>query len=342
MLTVQLRQDELEQVSEIVGDLAKTYQSVESPDFQREARTYADELPRALRRAVHGFRSAEAHGALVLTGFPVDDGAIGPTPEDWKRERVPSPTLTQDIVFFLVSSLLGEPIGWATQQAGRVMHDIFPVKAHEHEQIGSGSAQLLTWHTEDAYHPLRTDYLGLMCMRNHDKVETTMADIDDVALDAETRAVLSEEKFHILPDKSHRAQNGSGIQAGDPRAAELQRRSYERVEQLLAEPESVAILFGDPASPYLRIDPYFMQGAQGEKQQEALEKIEAAIDAAMTDVVLAPGDICFIDNYRVVHGRKPFQARFDGTDRWLRRLNIARDLRKSRGSRLGAESRVIY
>ena len=125
-------------------------------------------------------------------------------------------------------------------------------------------------------------------------------------------------------------------------AARSQRRSYERVEHLLAQPESVAILFGDPASPYLRIDPYFMQGAQGDKQQEALEKIEAAIDAAMTDVVLAPGDICFIDNYRVVHGRKPFRARFDGTDRWLRRLNIARDLRKSRGSRLSAESRVIY
>jgi hypothetical protein len=44
----------------------------------------------------------------------------------------------------------------------------------------------------------------------------------------------------------------------------------------------------------------------------------------------------------MVHGRKPFRARFDGTDRWLRRLNVAVDLRKSRKFRLTADSRVIY
>lgn len=62
----------------------------------------------------------------------------------------------------------------------------------------------------------------------------------------------------------------------------------------------------------------------------------------MSGVVLTPGDICFLDNYQVVHGRKPFQARFDGTDRWLRRLNIARDLRRSREYRLSADSRVVH
>ena len=62
----------------------------------------------------------------------------------------------------------------------------------------------------------------------------------------------------------------------------------------------------------------------------------------MTGIALTPGDICVIDNYKAVHGRKPFRARFDGTDRWLRRLNMARDLRRSREFRLDARSRVIY
>jgi hypothetical protein len=44
----------------------------------------------------------------------------------------------------------------------------------------------------------------------------------------------------------------------------------------------------------------------------------------------------------VTHGRQPFTARFDGTDRWLTRLNIARDLRKSRAQRRGADDRTIY
>ena len=62
----------------------------------------------------------------------------------------------------------------------------------------------------------------------------------------------------------------------------------------------------------------------------------------MTEVVLRPGDVLFIDNYRVVHGRKPFKARYDGTDRWLKRIGVTRDLRKSRAARETAASRIIY
>jgi len=256
---------------------------------------------------------------------------------------VPSPTLSHDIAFYLISCLLGEPIGWATQQDGYVMHDVYPVKGFEHEQIGWGSEETLTWHTEDAFHPLRTDYLGLMCLRNPDDVVTTFADIADVKIDDATRAVLLEERFRILPDDSHRPRNGAAGEDSDDRVARLLWRSRERVERALVSPEPVAVLFGDPDDPYVRLDPHYMAGVQqGETERQALEKTVAAVDAALTGVVLQPGDICFIDNYRVVHGRKPFRARFDGTDRWLRRLNVARDLRGSRAYRLTAESRVLH
>jgi len=102
------------------------------------------------------------------------------------------------------------------------------------------------------------------------------------------------------------------------------------------------VLFGDPDAPYLCIDPHFMKDVQGPVEQQALDVVGAAIDEAMREVVLRPGAVVFIDNYRMVHGRKPFKARHDGTDRWLRRLNVARDLRKSRDARPNALSRVIY
>ncbi len=35
------------------------------------------------------------------------------------------------------------------------------------------------------------------------------------------------------------------------------------------------------------------------------------------------------------------EVRFDGTDRWLKRINVARDLRKSRAVRKAPASRVI-
>jgi hypothetical protein len=54
------------------------------------------------------------------------------------------------------------------------------------------------------------------------------------------------------------------------------------------------------------------------------------LSANLTDVVLRPGDVLVVDNLRAVHGRRSFQARFDGNDRWLRRVSAVRDLRSFR------------
>ncbi|MDB1088331.1 guanitoxin biosynthesis L-enduracididine beta-hydroxylase GntD [Streptomyces sp. ACA25] len=341
MLTYQLLPDDIATIDELTEQLLRRYDSVESPEFQREARIYSEELPRPLRRTLHEFRSSESTGTLVIKGLPVEDAALGATPTERTGKTTPSASLRQDIAFYLAAGLLGEPIGWATQQDGRIMHDVYPIAAHESEQIGWGSAETLAWHTEDAFHLLRTDYVALMCLRNPDEVETTVADVADIEIDDETREMLSQPRFRILPDASHRLR-GEEDEDGHPRVSELRRRSLEHVERSLESPEPTAVLFGDPDDPYVVIDPHYMQGVQGEDEQRVLDVICRALDSAMTGVTLTPGDICFLDNYRVVHGRKPFRARFDGTDRWLRRLNVARDLRKSRASRLSATSRVIY
>ncbi|MFD1539771.1 guanitoxin biosynthesis L-enduracididine beta-hydroxylase GntD [Nonomuraea guangzhouensis] len=342
MSTFELRKDEATAIVELAGELARHHPGVESAEFQKVARTYADELPRRLREDLHDFRLAEPSGLLVISGLPVDDATIGATPDDWKSRPTPSPTLPLDIAFYLVMSLLGEPIGWSTQQDGRIMHDVFPMRGYEREQIGWSSTETLVWHTEDAFHPLRTDYLGLMCLRNHDKVETTYADVGSLHLDEATEALLRQPRFFILPDDSHRPENRAPDRDDDPRVIDLKRRSYRQVESALTDPKPVPVLFGAPDDPYLCVDPHYMQGIHGEDEEKALAALAATVDAAMTGVVLEPGDVCVIDNYKAVHGRKPFRPRFDGTDRWLRRLNVARDLRKSREFRLDARSRVIY
>ena len=79
-----------------------------------------------------------------------------------------------------------------------------------------------------------------------------------------------------------------------------------------------------------------------EEGQAALDSLIEKLDAKLHDLILQAGDFVFLDNYRVVHGRKPFVANYDGTDRWLKRINLTRDLRKSRASRLTADSRIIY
>lgn len=340
---VQLNNDELKEIQALTSQIASQIQSVEDNEFQHYAQIYAQDLPRSLRIRLNDFRLLEPSGLCLIEGYLVDDKKIGLTPCHWKEKVVPSPSLEEDIFFFLCAALLGDPIGWATQQGGYILHDVMPIKGHEHEQIGTGSEELITWHTEDAFHPYRTDYLGLMCLRNPGNVETTYACINDVQIDEVSLRVLFEKRFVIRPDESHLPKNRAEGRQDLGISRRLLTQSYAHIEQMNNNPDRVAVLFGDPQSPYIRLDPYFMNRLDDDPEaMAALDKLITAIDAQITGVALQPGQILFIDNYRVVHGRVPFKARFDGTDRWLRRLNIARDLRKSRDARPTVASRIIF
>lgn len=336
---------EVQEIKGLLAELSARYGSAEAPEFLDEADVIAHDLPRRLRQEMRRFRLHEPEEAiLVVSGYPIDQQKIGPTPAHWKEHYPQNDIVEEDMLLVLLGSLLGEPIGWSTQQDGRVVHDILPIKGHEHEQLGSGSEELLTWHVEDAFHPYRGDYLGMMCLRNPDRVPTTFAAVSKVKLTPDQIAVLASPHFTIRPDESHLPKNrGNGNGNGrHPEEEAVRERAYAKIEKMWNQPEKIPVLFGDPRSPYIRLDPYFMDPAEDPQAQAALDDFTKKIDEALEDRVLEPGDFCFIDNFQAVHGRKPFKARFDGTDRWLRRINVVRDLRKSRDSRLGAAARVLY
>ena len=342
MHRLELTGPELVEIETLIDAVVARHDSVESPAFLRAVTVFAQELPRRVRTVLNDFRLGEPDGVLVVAGYGLDDARIGPTPPHWESAKDLPGTLREQVYLALVSCLLGDPVAWATQQDGRVMHDILPIKEHEFEQLGSGSRELLTWHTEDAFHPLRTDYLALFCMRNPDQVQTTVAAIDDVQLDEALAEVLSQDRYPIRPDRSHLPENQAGrdLSAAEQRLIE---RSYEQIATWDANPDKVAVLYGAPDQPYLRMDPYFMQVPEDDPEAvAAFHTLVRRIDDALSGYSLRPGEIIFLDNAKVVHGRQPFQARFDGTDRWLKRLNISRDLRKSRRARLSPDSRVIY
>jgi hypothetical protein len=206
----------------------------------------------------------------------------------------------------------------------------------------TGSEELITWHVEDAFHPYRGDYLGMMCLRNPDRVPTTFAPISKIELTPDQLAVLSSPHFTIRPDNSHLPKNAGNGSARTPTEAALVERAYRKIEQLAAAPERIPVLFGDPSAPYVRMDPYFMDPPENPAARAAFEDLQRLVGAALEDRALEPGDIVFIDNFQAVHGRKPFKARYDGQDRWLKRINVVRDLRKSRDARVSATSRVLY
>ncbi|MFD1277056.1 TauD/TfdA family dioxygenase [Streptomyces kaempferi] len=147
---------------------------------------------------------------------------------------------------------------------------------------------------------------------------TTVAHVDVRQVPADVRAVLAQPRFAALPDTSHEF-------AADAPAA-----------------EPVAVLSGHRDLPVLRIDRDFFTALPGDRAAErALAWLVAHLDANLTDVLVPTGAVCFLDNRNVVHGRRPFSASFDGSDRWLKRVNLVRDLRRTRPGRLDGTTRVI-
>lgn len=339
---IEIIRDELVEARTLIRMVAKRYGRPDNPEFLSDASAIAHELPRRIRKALCHFRLFEpASAILVVSGWKVDERKIGPTPAHWQH-ATGNDTRADEIFLLLLASLLGEAIGWSTQQDGRVVHDVMPVKGHEHEQIGTGSEELITPHVEDAFHPYRADYLGLMCLRNPDRVPTTFAPISRVGLSEEELAILSSPHFVIRPDNSHMPGNGPGAERRTPEEEALVGKAYKKIEQMTGNPERIPILFGDLKTPYVRLDAYFMDPPENPAARATFANLQRKVNAALEDCVMAPGEICFIDNFQAVHGRKPFKARYDGRDRWFKRINVVRDLRKSRDARQSAASRVMY
>jgi len=317
--------DEIDQIERLLCEISRRYRQTDTPQFLGDVNVLAHELPRRLRLYINEMRLSENGSLFMVSGLPIDEQRLTSTPVHW-RDRGEAGRQEE---FFLVlcASLLGDVFGWATQQDGRLVNEVLPVQRHENQQLGTASAVELTWHTEDAFHPYRADYLGLLCLRNPQRVATTVCRLSDVGPTL-TLPVLWETRFLIRPDNSHLPQHNS---------ADVVDRGWDyftRILEMSNHPHEVSVLYGSRTAPCWRIDPDFIDVRPGdEAAREALQQLIEAISESLFDVVLMPGDILFLDNHRAVHGRRPFRASYDGNDRWLKRINVTRDLRKSEDAR---------
>ncbi len=296
------------------------------------------DLPAHLPAGLHGFlehfRRRQPAAACLVHGFPVADEMVGPTPGHWRQALDSDTTGSQELYLAMCGLALGEPFTWATLQSGAMVQNILPIAGDEYRQSGHGSEALLEFHTEDGFHPARCDYLLLLGVRNPDRVPTYLASVRDVTLSAEQARVLSQPRFVILPDDEHIRQ----LQEQYPDHPAL-----THAVQMRERPAPVPVLFGDPQRPFLRIDRPFMRcvGEDPEAEQ-ALDALMAELQRVQQVVVLEPGMLLVVDNYLAVHGRKAFRSRHDGTDRWLKRMVVSRDLRRSLLAATPYRPRVLF
>jgi L-asparagine oxygenase len=312
---------ERRQLGELADELAATYTCSDDPGLLERLPLQARALPERLVEFLTALRLHEDPPACVVHLLDIDDSRIGPSPT--KRRATPDrgPTRREEMALVLAASLLGDVFSWSTLQGGRIVQDLAPLAAEAHEKSGYGSQTPLEPHTEDAFHPYRCDYLALLCLRNPDAVPTTWAPIDAARITPDQRRVLFESRFRVLPDPEHLRHFGPGPHPWDT---------------------PVGILSGDPRAPYVRVDAFFTEiDPADDEAADALAQLSAELERELAPAVLKPGELFVIDNYRAVHGRGTFHARYDGTDRWLKRISVTRDLRRSRKHRSSPSSRVI-
>jgi L-asparagine oxygenase len=279
-------------------------------------------LPEGVHCFLENFRRNEPAHAALIHGFPVDDGAAGPTPEHWDRPMSrASTTAGSDRYMALCALALGEPFAWATLQHGRMIQDVFPIRGDEKRQNGHGSDIFLVFHTDDAFHPDTCDYLLLFGVRNHDSVPTRVASARDLCLDPGHQKLLSEARFHIEPDEEHIRQLAARM-PGHP--------ALQRAIRMRDEPRPVPVLYGASDHPYLRYDRAYMHCVvdSGQTAGAALDVLDAELERVSSPVVIGQGTLLVLDNKVAAHARDAFTARYDGTDRWLRKIIVKRDLRK--------------
>ncbi|HKT01671.1 MAG TPA: TauD/TfdA family dioxygenase [Rugosimonospora sp.] len=283
---------------------------VDDAGWQARARAASCQLPARLMAAIRGFRhDPGTDGALTIANLPIEPDALPPTPtvpDSVERAATAPATLAT-----LLAQQLGEVIAYRDEKQGALVQNVVPVPSLAGTQSNGGSVPL-EFHTENAFHPYRPDYVGLLCLRlaHEDQVGTQIASVRRalVLLDAGTRAVLRDARFVTAAPPSFRSVASSG-----PRP----------------------VLIGDTDDPDMCVD-FHATSALDAAAAAALLRLREALTEVRADLVLRPGDMVFVDNRLVVHGRVAFVPRYDGLDRWLHRVFVHLDNRRNRARRTGA------
>jgi L-asparagine oxygenase len=259
-----------------------------------------------VRDAVRSFRRHSGKEGLLLRGLPVSSGELPPTPlVAGSVQRAPSVSAA---ILVALACGIGDPIAYRAEKSGALVHDVVPVPGQEQVQGNVGSV-LLTFHSENAFHVHRPDFVLLMCLRaDHGGQAGLRAACTRLALpllSSASRAALASEEFVTAAPPSF----------GPEMAASRH-----------------AVVSGAPDDPDLRVDLAATRPLTARASQ-ALAELGEIFERTARLVLLQPGDLALIDNRVTAHGRAAFRPRYDGGDRWIQRTFVSADLRASRSVR---------
>jgi L-asparagine oxygenase len=307
-----LTDEEREAMRRIIDGLpCLVHRSLDEDELFTQVRLASTGIPHRVARLLIDFRkNSNDQGMILIRNLPFDP-TLPVTPKDG-RVLASKTSHFSEYCLLLTMMYLGEPIAYEDEKDGAIIQNICPIAGHESRQENSGCV-LLEFHTEDGFHPYKPDYLGLFCLRSdHDQIaKTVTASIRRALPLVPTRAVS------ILRQPLYRIRLAS---------------SFAKSSDQVLYSDCMPVLSGDLLEPDMCVDFHAME-ALHPAAQTALDTLKDALTQVIVGCMLAPGDLIIVDNRVAVHGRTEFKPRHDGTDRWLQRLFVVEDFRRTRASR---------
>ncbi|KAA2257585.1 clavaminate synthase [Solihabitans fulvus] len=307
-LTLTLTDVERAEFGRLAGLLADTAPGlVDDPAWVDAARLLSCQLPVRLRETIRRYRhDSGVDGLLIVNNLPVDVAALPATPT--VPESVERAATVPAGIAAMMALHIGEILAYREEKTGALVQNVVPVPGREESQSNAGSTPL-ELHVENAFHPHRPDFVGLLCLRNdHSGTAGTLVSSIRRALRLvpdQVRDVLLQPRFVTEPPPSFAAGDATPVHA---------------------------VLDGDPADPNVRVDFTATQPLDDEGKL-ALDQLRDAFIEVASSLVLQSGEMAFVDNRIAIHGRSAFTPRYDGHDRWLHRTFVHLDNRRTRAHR---------
>lgn len=243
-------------------------------------------------------RGESQHPITIMKGVKFRED-IGPTPPNSRSSKKSFET---EAILGAVAHGLGTLFAYKEQSDGEIIHNICPVKSKEYEKVGECSRNPLAMHMDGSSHPFPPDFLLLYCLREDRQAKTIFTYASEIF-----ERIKSETRFNLmLPKFTHKAD------------IELEARN---------NPDFVGPIFSVNEKGRLIIR-YDDDLTSGDKDwNEECQHLRQSIENTKLGYAFEKYDLAIIQNRKCLHGRSPFEPRYDGTDRWLQAAYVLDDER---------------
>jgi L-asparagine oxygenase len=313
MNILEVQEDEKEILTILGKSLKHNSPTNNTEEFISVTNKLSLRLPSRIKKELEKFKkSGHEYGALLIRNLPNEPFVI--TPKD-NKEHIGETTILANVQA-LFNEYIGHMVSYEAEGDGYLFQDMVPNKELRKTQTSLGSNVELELHTEQAFSDYRPDYLSLACIKGDKRAYTFFLHVNQILEQMTDDEIhyLEKEKWKIGVDMSF-ALNGCDFAARGP----------------------LSILKYNGQHYDLVFDQDLLMG-MSITSSKMIGEIVDIYYKCRNGYVLRPGEILMLDNNKVLHGRSPFQPKFDGNDRFIVRSFIMNDLEKIAGKTHGVRN----